>query len=156
MNKTKCLIIITLMFMMIGFATISVTLGIDGSANVTSDLNDFDVYFSNVLVNDEQDLSLVKNSKELSFSTRLEELGKEYKITYDITNASKLFDTSTNLLARDTRTGTLTLKKTQTSTSETDTLYNISCNYNLGVEGHHNYIVEGIVAHNVSCDNQEE
>ena len=176
MNKAKYFIIITLMFMMIGFATISVTLGIDGSAYVTSDLNDFDVYFSNVLVNDEQDLSLVKNSKELSFSTRLEELGKEYKITYDITNASKLFDasititctqsnnflsvtndfdTSTNLLARNTRTGTLTLKKTQTGTSETDTLYNISCNYNLGVEGHHNYIVEGIVAHNVSCDNQE-
>jgi hypothetical protein len=45
MNKTKCLIIITLIFMMIGFATISVTLGIEGSANVTSDLNDFNVYF---------------------------------------------------------------------------------------------------------------
>jgi hypothetical protein len=107
------------------------------------------MYIFNVLVNDEQDLSLVKNSKELSFSTRLEELGKEYKITYDITNASKLFDasititctqsnnilsvtndfdTSTNLLARNTRTGTLTLKKTQTNASETDTLYNISCN----------------------------
>ena len=46
MNKAKFFIIITLMFMMIGFATISVTLGIDGSAYVTSDLNDFDLYFS--------------------------------------------------------------------------------------------------------------
>ena len=34
MNKAKFLIIITLMFMMIGFATISVTLGIDSSAYV--------------------------------------------------------------------------------------------------------------------------
>ena len=36
MNKAKFLIIITLIFMMTGFATISVTLGIDGSAYVTT------------------------------------------------------------------------------------------------------------------------
>ncbi len=67
MRKTKYFIILVLLFICIGFASLSVTLSINGKANVISDLDDFKVYFSDVIVNGKHDLSLVKSDKGWSY-----------------------------------------------------------------------------------------
>ena len=148
MRKTKYFIILVLLFICIGFASLSVTLSINGKANVISDLDDFKVYFSDVIVNGEQDLSLVKSDKELVFNALMKNVGDEYKIEYQVTNGSSVFDaalnvtctqgdqllsitnqfdTSTNLNAKSSRQGTLTLKKALTNVNEIDDYYPISC-----------------------------
>lgn len=147
MRKMKYVIGVLLLFMLIGYATISVSLSLGGKANVLSDLDDFKVYFSNVLVNGEQDLSLVKSDKELEFEFDLKEIGSTYTITYDVTNASSVFDASlsinctngddilsvvnefdtSTLAAKTTRTGNLTLKKLKPNLNTTTTTYSVSC-----------------------------
>ena len=57
----------------------------NGDTIVNSDIDDFNVYFSNVLVNGERDLSIVQSSTQLDFSTILEDLGNTYVIEYEIT-----------------------------------------------------------------------
>ncbi len=147
MRKVKYFIPLFILFLTIGFATVNQTLSIKGSATNQSNIDDFTVYFSDVLVNDVQDLTLVKNENELVFTTTLEELGNQYKITYDITNGSKYFDAAfvisctqsnnylkvtnqldtSNLPALETRTGNLTLEKTQTNAAEENTKYTVTC-----------------------------
>ena len=148
MRKFKYLIGILLLFLIVGFTTISVTLSISGNANVISNLDDFKVYFSNALINNNSAKRLIKNDKELVFDIDLKELGETYTISYDVTNASSLldaalsinctqsneyltitneFDTST-LPALTTRTGNLTITKKKTSASETTDSYPITCN----------------------------
>ena len=147
MRKVKYFIPLFILFLTIGFATVNQTLSIKGSATNQSNIDDFTVYFSDVLVNDVQDLTLVKNENELVFTTTLEELGNQYKITYDITNGSKYFDAAfvisctqsnkylkvtnqldtSNLTALETRTGNLTLEKTQTNAAEENTKYTVTC-----------------------------
>ena len=75
MRKTKYFIILVLLFICIGFASLSVTLSITGKANVISDLDDFKVYFSDVIVNGKHDLSLVKSDKELVFNALMKNVG---------------------------------------------------------------------------------
>ena len=148
MRNIKYCIVLLLIFMIIGFASLSVTLSINGKANVLSDLDDFKVYFSDVKVNGEQDLTLVKNDKELVFNALIKDLGKDYTIEYDVTNASSVFDaslsvtctegdsllsitnqfdTSTYLEAKSTRSGVLTLKKILTNVNENDDYYAVTC-----------------------------
>lgn len=147
MRKVKYFIPLFILFLTIGFATVNQTLSIKGTVTNESNIDDFTVYFSDVLVNDIQDLTLVKNENELVFTTTLEELGNQYKITYDITNGSKYFDAAftvsctqsnnylkvtneldiSNLAALETRTGNLTLEKTQTNAAETNTKHTVTC-----------------------------
>ena len=148
MKRAKYLIGFFLLFMVIGFASVSISLSINGNVNVLSDLDDFKVYFSDVKVNGKKDLSIVNSDKEFAFSVNLRGLGSTYVIDYDITNASSVFDaslsinctqgddllsitnvfdTSTNLEAKSTRSGNLTLKKLKANTNESDSTYPITC-----------------------------
>ena len=148
MNKIKYVIGILLLFMVIGFATVTVTLSINGNAKILSDLDQFKVYFSDVKLNGSQDLSLVKSENELQFYFSFTGIGTTQVISYDVTNASKIFDaslnisctsgdeyfsvvnvfdTSTNLEALGTRTGTLTMKKLKSISSDSDKDYSVTC-----------------------------
>lgn len=147
MRKMKYAIILLLFFVMIGYAAVSVSLSIKGGATVLSDLDDFKVYFSDVLVNGKQNLKLVNNENELTFRFTLYEIDETYEIEYDVTNGSKLFDASlsmnctggssylavvndfdtSDLEALGTRRGTLTLKKTKTNALEDDRHYSVTC-----------------------------
>ena len=148
MKKTKYLIGILLLFMIVGFAAVSVTLSIRGTTRVASTLDDFKVYFSNVLVDGEQDFSVVRNETELYFDILIEEVGDTHNIVYDVTNGSKYYDaqlsinctasneylnivnnidTSTNLLSKETRQGTLSLTKTKTIASNEIQNNAVSC-----------------------------
>lgn len=131
-RKIKLFIPIVLLFMVIGFATVSKTLSINTNIEMLGDLSDFSVYYSRALVNGEEDPTIITSSKGLDFSGILDKVGTTYIVEYDVTNASasfdadismnctgntvyfevsNVFDTSTHLGARQTRTGTLTLKK---------------------------------------------
>ena len=131
----KFLIPLVLMFMLVGFATISTTLSINGDMELLSDLEDFSVYYSRALVNGVEDTSIIKSSTELDFGAALKTVGVDYVIEYDLTNASSAFDaqvsincsasteyfsinnefdSDTPIGARQTRTGTMTLRKIQT------------------------------------------
>ena len=148
MRKLKYIVGILLLFMVIGFATVTVTLGIAGNVNVISDVSDFKVYFSDVRINGVRDMTVVNSDKELVFAIDLAGLGATHVIEYDITNASSVFDASlsvnctqgddllsitnifdfsTNLLAKETRSGSLILKKLKVNTNETDTNYSVTC-----------------------------
>ena len=132
MKKIKYIIPLVILFIAIGFAAISYTLNLDGNAGLAGDLDNFNVYYSNTYVNGVEDYSVITSPTELDFTTTLKEPGTTYSITYDVTNGSKHFDaqltmactsgdtymsvvnnfdTSTNLEALGTRSGTITLKK---------------------------------------------
>lgn len=146
MKKTKYLIGIALLFLVVGLAAVTTNLIINGSTNISSNQDDFLVYFSDVKLNGTQNLSLVKNEKELVFNTIFSAVGDKTIIDYDVTNASKNydatisisctesnnylnvtnnFDQKSNLLARSTRTGTLTVELTNAVSTEQS--YEVKC-----------------------------
>lgn len=148
MKNTKYLIGILLLFMTIGFAAISTSLSITGKTTVTTTIDDFKVYFSDVKVNGVQDLSLVENETTLNFDFYIEEVGTSYTIDYNVTNGSKYydaslsmsctngnnylsivnaFDTSNNLVAKQTRSGSLVMKKIKTIAKDEVTSNRVVC-----------------------------
>ena len=147
MRKMKYIIGILLLFMVIGFATVTVSLSISGNVKVVSDVDDFKVYFSDAKLNGTSTPALIESATSLSFDVDFGNLGTQHVIEYDVTNASKLFDAvismsctqsneylsvvnefdASNLSALSTRTGTLTLTKTKSNASETNTDYAITC-----------------------------
>lgn len=139
MRKVKYLIPVVILFLTIGFASVNSSLSMNGDTIVNSDIDDFNVYFSNVLVNGERDLSIVQSSTQLDFSTILEDLGNTYVIEYEITNGSSAFDANVSINCSDSneylevsndfdseepietkqsRVGTLTLKKIKVNAGE--------------------------------------
>ena len=126
----KKYILIALLVLAVGFAAVSTTLLINGTANIKKNSDDFKVYYSKALVNGIEDNSVVVDDTHLAFKTTLDTLGQSYVLDYDVTNSSKQYDaqltmnctggneyltvvntfnTADNLLATDTRRGKLTL-----------------------------------------------
>lgn len=147
MKKIKYIIPFMLLIIVIGYAVISTSLGIGGKTYIASDADDFKVYFSKVLVDGEEEKTAILDSTTINYTRTLTSIGESYTITYDVTNASKEFDAEisincttgdeylsvTNsfdtsiLLARTTRTGTLTFKKTKSNSSTNEKNYTITC-----------------------------
>ncbi len=128
--KRKSLLVLAIILMAIGFATVSTTLIINGNTNVASNANDFDVYFSKAYENGTEKNTLIQDKKHIAFTAEFREAGEEYILEYEVTNASKNYDVSVNinipngneyirvtnefdinpLLARTSRQGTLIIK----------------------------------------------
>ncbi len=124
--------------MTIGFAAVSTTLFINGNMNVASNVDDFDVYFSKAYENNVEKKELIKDKTHIEFTANLSEIDEVYELKYEVTNASKNYDVSvtlnvpngneyirvtndfdtSNLLARTSREGTLTLKVIKGVTEE--------------------------------------
>ena len=146
MRKMKYFVSFLLLFVIIGFASVSITLSIKGNTKILSDVADFKVYFSDVKVGGKSDFSLVKSETELEFSLEFGKIGSTEVITYDVTNGSSVFDAvlniscsqgneylsvvnqfdASNLGALETRRGILTLKKLK-SNMNLDLDYSVSC-----------------------------
>ncbi len=136
--KRKSVLILTILLMAIGFATVSTTLYLNGNTNVASNTNDFDVYFSKSIENGIEKKELIKDKTHIEFIAELHEVDEVYELKYEVTNASKNYDVSvsinvpngneyvrvtndfdtSNLLARTSREGTLTLKVIKGVTEE--------------------------------------
>ena len=141
-------LLIGLLLMAVGFASVTTTLYINGTSTVKKNDGDFKVYYSNAKVNGTQDLTVVESETSLKFTTTLDTLGQTYVLDYDITNGSKNydadlemvctggndyltvtnnFDTATNLSALQTRSGKLTLTLAKSYTGD-DLDVTIQCN----------------------------
>ena len=147
MKRKKTMLLVVLL-MAVGFAAVSTTLYINGQTKINANQDDFNVYYSDALVNGVQDLSVVTDDTHISFTTTLETLGEQYVLDYDVTNGSKNydaelemtctagneyltvtneFDTDENLAALATRSGKLTLELIQSYAGETDMEVTIEC-----------------------------
>lgn len=149
MNKIKYMIGFVLCLMVIGIAAVTTNVIVNMSTPITSNSDDFLVYFSDVKVNGVKELNLVKNETTLMFDGEFSAIGDKKVISYDITNASKdydamitlnctdstnyltitnSFDTNTVLSATNSRTGILTVELT-TAVSE-EVSQGVTCTIN--------------------------
>ena len=147
MKKKKTLLLVVLL-MAVGFAAVSTTLYINGQTKINANQDDFNVYYSDALVNGIQDKSVIADDTHITFTTTLETLGEKYVLDYDVTNGSKNydaklvmecsegndyltvtneFDTTTNLEALKTRSGKLTLELIKSYAGDTDMDVTITC-----------------------------
>ncbi len=139
MKKRKMIMFISIMFMAIGFASVSAVLYLNGQIGIVGHAEDFDVYFSKAIENGVENSSIIKDRNHLEFTTELRVVDEEYVLDYEVTNASKQYDASivmnctggndflrvSNefdieeiLPARTTRKGTLTLRVIKTPIEE--------------------------------------
>lgn len=145
--KNKKGIFLVILLMIIGFASVSTTLYINGSTNINPNQDDFNVYYSDALVNNVRDLSIVTDETHISFVTSFQALGEKYVLDYQVTNGSKNydaevemictggneyltltneFDDETILESKKKRSGRLTLELTKSYVGD-DMLVNIEC-----------------------------
>lgn len=169
--KRKYLIILV-MLLAIGFASVSTTLTLNGVFNIGKNDEDFDVYFSKTLEDGVENNKLVKDDTHIMFTKNMSLVKEKYILDYDVTNGSKnydasitinctesneyvgvtnVFDTENILAATETRRGTLTIEvlKPYVGTEEEPTKdIEISCEIVAAAKEREN-LAEGIPADKV-------
>ncbi len=92
--KRKGILMLTIILMTIGFAAVSTTLFLNGNTNIGTKEEDFDVYFSDVYIDDVQILKTIsKDRKTITYETNeLKTKGETSILDYEVTNASKQYD----------------------------------------------------------------
>ena len=93
--KKKSAIIIAIILMSIGFASISTTLIINGNANVSENNEDFSVIFTAASLdgNDVYSTAVDETKKTITFTTgELKTLNQTSILTYEVTNNSSNYD----------------------------------------------------------------
>ena len=93
MKSIKYFLPLIVLFLSIGYAATNVTLSITGDVITKSDIEDFDVYISDIKVDGVTDISLLVDNK--IFSYQMIETNKPNQlatITYSLTNNSSSFD----------------------------------------------------------------
>lgn len=169
--KRKYLIILV-MLLAIGFASVSTTLVLNGTLNIGKNDEDFDVYFSKTLEDGVENNKLVKDDTHIMFTKNMSLVKEKYILDYDVTNGSKnydasitinctesneyvgvtnVFDTENILVATETRRGTLTIEvlKPYVGTEEEPTKdIEISCEI-VAVAKERENLAEGIPADKV-------
>ena len=98
--KRKSMLIVAILLMSIGFAAISTTLIINGSANVSENNEDFSVIFTAASI-DGQDVystAVDDTKKTITFTTsELKTLNQTSILTYEVTNNSSNYDANVNV-----------------------------------------------------------
>lgn len=129
--KNKNYVLLIILLMVVGFASVATTLIINGTAKVGANTDEFDVYFSNASVNGVENKRVIKSPKVINFSNDMTLKDETYTLDYDVTNGSKnydanitinctasneyleitnTFDTTESLKATATRSGKLVVK----------------------------------------------
>ena len=93
--KRKSMLIVAILLMSIGFAAISTTLIINGSANVSENNEDFSVIFTAASIDgkDVYSTAVDDTKKTITFTTsELKTLGQTSILTYEVTNNSSNYD----------------------------------------------------------------
>ncbi len=157
--KKKSMLIIAIILMSIGFASISTTLIINGNAKVSENNEDFSVIFTAALLDGEDVYSSVVDDtkKIITFTSKnLMKIGDKSILTYEVTNNSanydaevsvtcvpkdgttakytsiknKLENNATIVKAKETLNGTLTVSLDKTSTEEVNEEYTCTLEFN--------------------------
>ena len=98
--KKKSAIIIAIILMSIGFASVSTTLMINGNAKISEGIDDFDIYFSKVFIDNKDVYKSVvsQDKKSITFTTsELKTLGQTSMLTYEVTNNSSNYDANVSV-----------------------------------------------------------
>ena len=93
--KRKSAIVIAILIMSIGFAAISTTLIINGSAKISENTDDFDIYFSKARLDGTDVYANVisQDKKTITFETNdLKTLNQTSVLNYEVTNNSSNYD----------------------------------------------------------------
>ena len=157
--KKKSAIIIAIILMSIGFASISTTLIINGSAKVSENNEDFSVIFTAASIDGKDVYSTVVDDtkKIITFETgELKTLNQTSILTYEVTNNSSQYDAevkvtcvpkegstakytsiknklendATKVLAKSSVNGTLTITLNKTATEEVSEEYTCKLEFN--------------------------
>ena len=100
MKKKKVLVIISLLLIAIGFAAISTTLFLNGSVGVKSSLDDYDIYFSEAIVDgiDVSNEVIDGTRKIITFKTRNMSIKDEIStLDFEVTNNSTQYDSNVTI-----------------------------------------------------------
>lgn len=95
MKKKRFILIIAILFLAIGFAAVSTTLYINGSAIVSNDKDKFinDIVFDDVSTESENTALLSPTKKEITFQTKvLKSIGDEAVLDYTIKNLNSQYN----------------------------------------------------------------
>ena len=98
--KKKSMLIVAILLMSIGFASISTTLIINGNAKVSENNEDFSVIFTAASIdgNDVYSTAVDETKKTITFTTsELKTLNQTSVLTYEVTNNSSNYDANVNV-----------------------------------------------------------
>ena len=157
--KKKSMLIIAILLMSIGFAAISTTLIINGTAKVSENNEDFSVIFTAASIdgNDVYSTAVDETKKTITFTTsELKTLNQTSVLTYEVTNNSSNYDANVSVTcvpkdgttakytsiknkldndaivvkAKESVNGTLTITLDKTSTEEVSEEYTCKLEFN--------------------------
>ena len=136
--KKKSAIIVAIILMSIGFASVSTTLIINGNATISEGIDDFDIYFSKALIDNKDVYKSVvsQDKKSITFTTsELKTLGQTSMLTYEVTNNSSNYDANVSVtcVPRDGTTVKYTNIKNEFEESTTKVLAKNSLNGTLTI-----------------------
>ncbi len=172
--KRRNALILVILLMSIGFAAVSTTLIIKGSAKISENIDDFDVYFSKAILDnvDKSGEFIDDTNKTITFTTSdLSAVGDTSTLTYEVTNASKNYDAivqvncegANNYLqvsmvpdnltieATTTKTGTVKVELKKTSITNQD--IPITCKLNIVASERTNLGANEVVKYNYKAKN---
>ncbi len=113
-------IIIALTLMSIGFALVTATLTINGVINLGFDAEDFDVYFSDAYLNEEQHKEFItQDGKNITFQTTLKSINERSILKYEVMNNSKQYDAEVTISCTPENDELLTITNNIDSTTIT-------------------------------------
>ncbi len=87
-------ILVTILFLSIGFASVTAVLTITGKVNINFDDEDYQVYFSDAYLDDVRHMEFIDDTrKKITFTTNaLTSVGDTSILKYEVTNNSKQYD----------------------------------------------------------------
>ncbi len=87
-------ILVTILFLSIGFASVTAVLTITGKVNINFDEEDYQVYFSDAYLDDVRHMEFIDDTrKKITFTTNaLSSVGDTSILKYEVTNNSKQYD----------------------------------------------------------------
>ena len=116
--KNRRLIILVVLLLVIGFAAVSTTLYINGQTNILANAKDFDVYFSEAIL-DEEDVSgdvISTDGRTITYKTNeLKAINQKSELVYEITNNSSQYDAEVTIECIMGETDKLTYNNTFTT-----------------------------------------
>lgn len=144
----KKYLLLTILFLAIGFASVAVTLFVNGTIKVSANTDEFDVYFSKVLVDGVEDNTLVTDDTHITFLKEFKSFGDSHEVEYYITNGSINYDAKVSVScsegndyvevtsnwvdetvidSTETKSGKLTMSLKRTYTGDTSLNLPVTC-----------------------------
>ena len=93
--KNKKFLFLSLLILVIGFAAVSTTLYISGNLVFGTNKNDFDIYFSGAIIDDEDKSNevILSDKKHIEYESKeLKTLGDTSVLEFEVTNNSTQYD----------------------------------------------------------------